>query len=223
MNILKSEEDIYGKHSQEELHKATKDFFIVSRSIKNKLEDKSYKLDQYLSAIMKVANCKLNTDAAEDGRQFFSGFRRLCLGILNYDSSVTSHEFYQTAKEYIAEHRFSYKERHTLLNIYCALLTPQFTDYAVNKFSEEIESRANIEVDTVLMSKNYELIAKFVGEEDMKVLNMAIKGRFIISSIMNSFLQSITNEYLHCLLHRDPETSKQVYQLIFMENLYLMK
>ena len=42
MNILKSEEDIYGKHSQEELHKATKDFFIVSRSIKNKLEDKSY-------------------------------------------------------------------------------------------------------------------------------------------------------------------------------------
>ena len=59
MNILKSEEDIYGKHSQEELHKATKDFFIVSRSIKNKLEDKSYKLDQYLSAVLKIANCMM--------------------------------------------------------------------------------------------------------------------------------------------------------------------
>ena len=214
MNILKSEEDIYGRYLPEELHKATKDFFIVSRSIKNKLGDKSYKLDQHLSAVLKISNCKLNTDAAEDGGQFFSGFRRLCLGILNYDSSIIEHKFYQTAKDYIAGHRLLYKDRHTLLNIYCALLTPQFTDYAVDKFSEEIESRANIEVDTVLMSKNYELIAKIVGEEDMKVLNMAIKGRFIISSTMNSFLQSITNEYLYCLLHRDPETSKQVYQLI---------
>lgn len=219
MNILKSGEDIYGKYLSEELHKATKDFFIVSRSIKNKLGDKSYKLDQYLSAVLKIANCKLNTDAAEDGRKFFSELRRLCVGILNYDSSIIEHEFYQTAKEYIAEHRFSYKERHTLLNIYCALLTPQFTDYSVNKFAEEVQNRANIEIDTVLMSENYELIAKIVGEEDMNVLNMAIKGRFIISSTMNSFLQSITNEYLYCLLHRDPETSKQVYQLILEEKL----
>lgn len=219
MNILKSEEDVYGRYLREELHKATKDFFIVSRSIKNKLGDKSYKLDQYLSAVLKIANCKLNTDAAEDGRKFFSELRRLCVGILNYNSSVTSHEFYQTAKEYIAEHRFSYKERHTLVNIYCALLTQQFTDYAADKFSEEIESRANLEIDTVLISENYELIAKIVGEEDMNVLNMAIKGRFIISSIMSSFLQSITNEYLYCLLHRDPETSKQVYQLILEEKL----
>ena len=61
------------------------------------------------------------------------------------------------------------------------MLTPKFTDYAVNKFSEEIESRANIEVDTVLMSENYELIAKIVDEKDMNALNMAIKSRFIIS------------------------------------------
>ena len=219
MNILKSEEDIYGRYLPEELHKATKDFFNVSRSIKNKLGDKSYKLDQYLSAVLKIANCKLDTDAAEDGCQFFSGFRRLCLGILNYDSSIIEHEFYQTAKDYIAGHRLLYKDRHTLLNIYCALLTPQFTDYAVNKFSEEIESRANIEVDTVLMSENYEFIAGIVDKENMNTLSMTIKGRFIISSIMNSFLQSITNEYLYCLLHRDPETSKQVYQLILEEKL----
>ncbi len=45
MNILKNEEDIYGRYLREELHKATKDFFIVSRSIKNKLGNRSYKLD----------------------------------------------------------------------------------------------------------------------------------------------------------------------------------
>ena len=61
------------------------------------------------------------------------------------------------------------------------------------------------------MSENCEFIAGIVDEEDMNSLNLAIKGRFIISSTMNSFLQSIINEYLYCLLHRDPEASKQVY------------
>lgn len=113
MNILKNAEDIYGKYFQEQLHKATKDFFIVSKSIKNKLGDNSYKLDQYLSATLKIANCKLNTDASKDGCKFFSELRRLCLGILNYDASVTDHEFYQSAKEYISDHRLLYKECHT--------------------------------------------------------------------------------------------------------------
>lgn len=47
-----------------------------------------------------------------------------------------------------------------------------------NKFAEEVQNRANIEIDTVLMSENYEFIAGIVGEEDMNALNMAIKGRF---------------------------------------------
>ena len=63
------------------------------------------------------------------------------------------------------------------------MLTPKFTDYAVNKFSEEVESRANLEIDTVLVSENYEFIARVVDEEKMNALNMAIKGRFIISTM----------------------------------------
>lgn len=93
------------------------------------------------------------------------------------------------------------------------MLTPQFADYAVNKFFEEIENRANIGIDTVLTSENDGFIAGIVDGESMNSLNMAIKGRFIILSTMNSFLQSTANEYLYCLLHQDPETSKQVLKL----------
>lgn len=63
------------------------------------------------------------------------------------------------------------------------MLTLQFADYAVNKFFEEIESRMNMKIDTVLMSENYELLSKIVDEEDMNALNMAIKARFIISTM----------------------------------------
>lgn len=92
--------------------------------------------------------------------------------------------------------------------------TPKFADFAVRKFTEDIKRRVRQEIDTVLVSQYIKLIIDMVGEEEMVALNNAITGRFIISSIVNSFLQAITNEYLYCLLHRDPETSKQVFQLI---------
>ena len=127
MNIFKDEEDICGRYFPVELNKATEDFFNISRKIRQKLGGKSYKLDQYLGWVLEIANSKLAVDAAEDGRRYFSEFRGLCKAILDYEPEVKNHEFYQTAKRFIEDHRYPYKEKHTLLEIYFVLLTPQFT------------------------------------------------------------------------------------------------
>lgn len=214
MEFFKKSNDVYGKYCKEELHKATEDFFEISRRIKQKLGDKSYKLDRYLGWVLEIANNRLVYDAADSGFMIFGELWGLCTGILNYDSEITDHEFYGTAKDFIQAHRFQYKENHTLSELYCALLTPQFTDYAVKKFTEDVKQRVNQEIDTILVYDYSKLIIDIVGEEEMAALNKAITDRFIISSILNSFLQAITNEYLYCLLHRDPETSKQVFQLM---------
>ncbi len=47
MEFFKKSSDVYGEYCEEELHKATEDFFEISRRIKQKLGDKSYKLDRY--------------------------------------------------------------------------------------------------------------------------------------------------------------------------------
>ena len=214
MNIFKDEEDICGRYFPVELNKATEDFFNISRKIRQKLGGKSYKLDQYLGWVLEIANSKLAVDAAEDGRRYFSEFRGLCKAILDYEPEVKNHEFYQTAKRFIEDHRYPYKEKHTLLEIYFVLLTPQFTNYAVKKFIEDVKQALSQEIDTILVAQHSKLIVDLVGEDEMVALNRAITGRFIISSTLNSFLQAITNEYLYCLLHRDPETSKRVFQLI---------
>ncbi len=99
------------------------------------------------------------------------------------------------------------------------LLIPQFTDYAVNEYTKKIKQKVNSAVDTVALSQYYDLIADLAGEEEMETLNDAIKERFIMASAVNSFLQSITDECLYCLTYRDPETSKQIFQLIQEENL----
>lgn len=214
MEFFKKSSDVYGEYCKEELHKATEDFFDISRRIKQKLGDKSYKLDRYLGWVLEIANSRLVYDAADSGFMIFGELRGLCIGILNYDSEITEHEFYETAKDFIGNHKFPYKENHTLSELYCALLTPQFTDYAVKKFTEDVKQRVNQEIDIILVSQHSDLIIDIVGEEEMMALNKAITDRFIISSILDSFLQAINNQYLYCLLHRDPETSKQVFQLM---------
>lgn len=109
MNIFKDEEDICGRYFPVELNKATEDFLIYQEN-KAKLGGKSYKLDQYLGWVLEIANSKLAVDAAEDGRRYFSEFRGLCKAILDYEPEVKNHEFYQTAKRFIEDHRYPYKE-----------------------------------------------------------------------------------------------------------------
>ena len=138
---------------------------------------------------------------------------------MDYDPEVKNHEFYQTAKRFIEDHRYPYKEKHTLLEIYFVLLTPQFTNCAVKKFIEDIKQTLSQEIDTILVAQHSKLIVDLIGEDKMVALNSVIIDRFVMSSTLNSFLQAITNEYLYCLLHKDPETSKRVFQLIMEEEL----
>lgn len=72
MEVFKKSSDVYGEYCKEELHKATKDFFEISRRIKQKLGDKSYKLDRYLGWVLEIANSRLAVDAAEDGFRYFN-------------------------------------------------------------------------------------------------------------------------------------------------------
>ena len=200
MNIFKDEEDICGRYFPVELNKATEDFFNISRKIRQKLGGKSYKLDQYLGWVLEIANSKLAVDAVEDGRRYFSEFRGLCKAILDYEPEVKNHEFYQTAKRFIEVHRYPYKKKHTLLEIYFVLLTYQFTNYAMKKFIEGIKQTSSQEIDTILVAQHSKLIVDLIGEDEMVALNSVIIDRLIISSTLNSFLQAITNEYLYCLL-----------------------
>lgn len=160
-----------------ETHTATKNFFEISRRIKQKLGNKSYKLYEYLELILKIVNIPLTADAAEDGRKYFSQLMSLCRGILDYNLNVKEHEFYNTAKEFMVTHKFHYNGNNTLLELYCALLTPKFTDFYVRKFTENIKRRLRQKIDTVLVFQYSRLMLGIVGEEKIIALNNAIIGQ----------------------------------------------
>ncbi len=129
---------------------------------------------------------------------------------MDYNLNVNEHKFYQAAKEFMVTHKFHYKGNNTLLELYCVLLTPKFTDFDVRKLTENIKRRLRQKIDTVLVFQYSRLMIDIVGEEKIIALNNAITGRLIISSIQDSFLQAITNEYfilLAILRSRDIKTN----------------
>ena len=51
----------------------------------------------------------------------------------------------------------------------------------------------------------------------METLNLRLKQRFLIAPLVPVFVQGLTNDLLYCLLHRDSETNKQIFQLMMEE------
>ena len=105
-----------------------------------------------------------------------------------------------------------------MLEIYTALLTPKFTDFVVKQYTKELKRRARAVFDIVELRNGYETLVNEVGTFDMNRLNEAVRELFIICPVMKSYLQSLANNYLYCLLYRDPETCKRVFQLLTDKN-----
>ena len=76
--------------------------------------------------------------------------------LLNYEEKYKNYEFYQVAKKIIENNNFKYKENHTLLEIYCALLKPKFTDFIVEKYINRIKLQSSPVLDIIELRQIYE-------------------------------------------------------------------
>ena len=85
----------------------------------------------------------------------------------------------------------------------------------VRLYEEEMRDRFREVTDFIELRNLYQKICDILGSEtEMEALNSLFKQRFIIAPTMAIFLQGATNQLLFNLLQRDPETSKQVFQLV---------
>ena len=214
MNVFKKESDIFGQYSSKKVYGSLKKFFKTIRKVKEKLGTDSYKLDKYLNMLLNSINFEFNTNAANEGTTAFCELRGICFSILNLDTRYQNHGFYKTAKNFIETNKFEYKEKYTLLEIYIALLTPEFTDFVIEKYIKKLKRQSSLVLDIVELHQSYEYLSNAVGKSKMDFLNSKIMESFLFCPVVNSFLQSIADNYLLCLLYRDEETSKQIFQLI---------
>lgn len=214
MNIFTKETDILGKYDSERMQNLINLFYETVRKIKKTLGSDSYKLDKYLGLLFESINCKVNEDAAADGDSEYSKLYGICVSILDNDTRYQDHKFYQTAKDFISTHKLPYKEQYTLHEIYCVLLMPKFTDFMAKKYAEDLKYEVRKILDIIELRQDYEELANSVGNSHMETLNKLVKKLFIVYPVTKSYLKSISDAWLSSLLYRDPETSKQIFQLI---------
>ena len=115
MNIFKKELDIFGQCSSKKVYESMEKFLKITKEIKRALGENSYKLDNYLNMLLNLISLEYNTNAADEGATAYYELRKICLSILNLDSKYQNHGFYQTAKDFIENNKFKYKEKDTLL------------------------------------------------------------------------------------------------------------
>ncbi len=215
MNVFNSMEGILGDTGTEHLKRTFAEFLEQSRLIRDRLGKQAYLLDQYLSLLLEAANAELAYDAASRGFDGESPILRMCMEILRHKPKDTENPLYDIMKSYIDANPLPYQEDGTKQAIYCSMLSGDFLETAVRLFNEEIANRFRAVVDIADLQNLYRKLSTILGGEDeLEKLHILFRQRFLIATPVAIFMQGTTNQLLYFLLHRDKETSKQVFQLI---------
>lgn len=216
MNIFESHEGFSGRFDPDSTGGTLLSLLTLAGDIRLRLGRQGYLLDSYLSLFLEGANAMLAYEAGNDGFERGCELRSLCFNVLDRDSKEKDHPFYDTALNTLIARMdtIRYQERQTRMNLLYAALADDFLPFAVKHFLREAESRIGDNCDISKLTDLYQRISVAVGETLMETLNLRLKQRFLTAPLVPVFVQGATNDLLYCLLNRDSETYKQIFQLL---------
>lgn len=220
MNIFEHRLNFFGSLDSEITKNSLLSLFRLAKQIQLQLGKKSYLLDCYLSLFFEGVNAIPIYDAADIGFTKGGELLGLCFHVLDNTEPEESHPLYweiQAAYEQYKE-ILSFQESYTQMCLIMFSLEDELLAYTTDKFVKERIKSMNGLVDMVHLQELFNQISLLVGEEVMEDLNKQLKKRFLIAPISAVFAQGLTDELLDRLTSRDPETSRQMFQL-FMDTM----
>jgi len=215
LNIFYEYEGIFGKAETAHLDRALREFFDLAATIRRRLGKQGYLLNTYLSCVLGAVNAIGIRDSADAGLDSASELRQLCGDVMNGKTDCHEHPLYETAKTFIESHPVSFQEDESRLDYYCVCLFGEFAAYIAGRFSLDKRNALSKTADIVALRDLYRKISAIIGgEEQMERLNLLIRQRFLIVTPLAAFLQGLTTDLLLNLTYRDPESDKQIFQLL---------
>ncbi len=221
MNIFTHETSIIGDM---EKAAALKDisarFWQQAAAIRKKLGNRKYLLDDYLASLIDAVSLTQIDNVTTISTNAGFALVEICTGIVHGEEKRTEHPFYPYAKAFIEKHPLRFQEPLTKVAIYWSLLADKFYETACKDFSDKIMELFYTELDLGYINERYEIICRLLGEEEsMESFNMLFQQRFLLSDSITVFMQGASPQMASWLEYQDPETSRQVFQLLFDENL----
>lgn len=217
MNIFQDMGVFYGNADRTKAGDPLLAIFHLTKRIRLQLGRKGYLLDNYLDLVFQGFNRGDPSDAIEAGVQAAYSFQRLLLSyIVDGKEPETAHPLYgQIRKVYDQYSKIqTFQEERTRMYLLMALAGEDLLEYAISDFIAKQEKYSLGSDEIGALHELYDKISGLIGETLIDELNDRLRQRFQVSSMMSAFLQGYANDLLFQLTWRDPETSKQIFQLL---------
>jgi hypothetical protein len=216
MNIFEHKASLVGGQEIENSGDSLLALLRFAKQIRQKLGLQGYLLDSYLSLFFEGVSESLSYEAANDGFMGCGEFQSLCVHVLDGSEPDKPHPLYQRILEtyQMQKRNLSFQEYYTQLYMLLVFLEDEFQAYATECYIKEQVKNVDDVIDFFQLKELYCQISQLVGEPLMNELNIRLKKRFLFAPIATVFAQGFTDELIDRLRCRDPETSRQIFQLM---------
>ena len=216
MNIFEHKSSFLGSQEVEYSGDSLLSLLRLAKQIRQRLGTQGYLLDCYLSLFFEGINTMLTYEAASDGFMGCGEFQSLCLHVLDgTEPDNPSPLYHRILETYEAQRKkLSFQEYNTQLYMLLVFLEDELQAYATECYVKEQVRNIDDVIDFFQLKEFYNQISQIVGEPFMEELNLRLKNRFLLAPIAVVFAQGFTDELLDRLRCRDPETSRQIFQLM---------
>ena len=214
--MFEDQELLYGNCHFDSIKKAMSNFWRVASDIREELRDKSYYLDEYLSIILGSIGSAYTSNVAFSGETIYTELLVVASSVCGSIVGRKSHELYNDIKKYIDDHPNNCLEIDTKSELYTSQFILDYVQDIVNSFKKElIDNSVNYNMpDYAISVDRFNQIVNIIGKEKAAHLESAIEDAFIISPVSLILVQSILTRLAEGLCLRNPQTSKQIFQLI---------
>ena len=217
MNIFQDMGTFYGNGDRMAAGDPLPSIFRQAKLIRLRLGPKGYLLDNYLDLVFQGFDLGDLSDAIGKGVDAAYDLQRTLLSdIVEGKKPETRHPLYEQIQEIYGQHSkvHAFQEHRTRLYILTTLAEKELLEYAVSAFMGSQEQYWLGSGEIVSLCEFYDAVSGLVGDARIDELNSQLKARFQICSAMSAFIQGFTNDLQYQLTWRDPETSKQIFQLL---------
>ena len=221
MNIFQNRDRFFGKPNFISIHGNMDELWKLASKIKSELGDKEYYLDKYLNVIFEtLADLDLAT-ASSVADDICWGILADCYIVCGDDEDLIKKKeksiFFESVKKYIDSHPVDFKEEHTKVEFYAGKIILENLQMIHKEFKRQYKNKVLMKIDYPVANSYFQKISSIVGEEKMEDFNDVMAEAFVFGPIGLSVAQHSVVRAVGMLLYRDPESSKQIYQLMMGE------
>ena len=110
-----------------------------------------------------------------------------------------------------------FREEHTKVEFYAVKIILENLEKIHKEFKKQYKNKVLMKIDYPVANSYFQKISSIVGEEKMEDFNNVMAEVFVFEGVGLMAAQHSVIRAVGMLLYRDPESSKQIYQLMMGE------